>query len=171
MWNIGLLVLRLSLGVIMAGHGAQKLFGWFGGPGIPGFGGWLDSLGIRPARPWALMAGLAEFAGGLAVAAGLVTPIAALVVAGTLLVAILVAHVPNGFWNASGGYEYPLALIAGMVAISLTGPGRFSLDSYFGIALPEPATWGIAAAAVLLGATAVLARSRTAEARRRPAVS
>jgi putative oxidoreductase len=160
MFNIGLLILRVTLGLVMAGHGAQKLFGWWGGEGIAGFGGWLESMGMRPARAWAVLAALIEFVGGLAVAVGLVTPIAALLLAGTLLVAILLAHLPNGFWNASGGYEYPLVLVASLVAISLTGPGFYSIDDVFGITFPEPVTWLIVAVIAAVGGAAAFARSQ-----------
>lgn len=171
MVNIGLLVLRVTLGLVMAGHGAQKLFGWWGGPGIGGFGGWLESMGMRPARAWALLAGLVEFAGGLAVALGIVTPIAALLVAGNLLVAILLAHLPNGFWNVAGGYEYPLVLVASLVAVSLIGPGFYSLDFLFGITLPEPLTWLIVAVVAAVGAAAAFAHSQIRPAgHRRPEV-
>ncbi len=171
MFNIGVLVLRVTLGLVMAGHGAQKLFGWWGGPGIGGFSGWLESLDMRPARAWALLAGVVEFAGGLAVALGLVTPIAALILAGNLLVAILLAHLPNGFWNVAGGYEYPLVLVASFVAISLIGPGFYSLDAVIGLALPEPLTWLIVAIVAAVSAAAAFAQSQIRPAgRRRPEV-
>jgi putative oxidoreductase len=171
MFEIGLLVLRVTLGLVMAGHGAQKLFGWWGGPGLSGFSGWLDSLGMRPARPWAVLAALVEFAGGLAVAVGVVTPIAALVLAGDLLVAILLAHLPNGFWNVAGGYEFPLVLVATFVAISLIGPGIYSVDNVIGITLPEPLTWLIVAIVAAVGAGAAFARSQIRPAgRQRPEV-
>src|ERR1700716_3597826 len=112
MLGFGLLFLRAVVGLTVAAHGAQKLFGWFGGPGIAGFSGMLSQLGIRPERPWAVVAGLAEFAGGLLVAAGLLTPVAALVVSGSTLVAILTVHAGKGFWNHSGGIEFPLTILA-----------------------------------------------------------
>jgi len=154
MVTIGLLVLRIVLGLAVAGHGAQKLFGVFEGPGLEKFGGMLESMGVKPGRRWALVSAVAEFAGGILVAVGLFTPIAALVVAGDLLVAILTVHVSKGFWNAKGGYEYPLTLAAGMLAISLVGPGRAAIDTAIGLKLPEPISWGITAAIVLLGALA-----------------
>ena len=169
--NEGLLLVRLVLGALMAAHGAQKLFGWWGGEGIAGFGGWLESMGMRPARAWAVLAALIEFVGGLAVAVGLVTPIAALLLAGTLLVAILLAHLPNGFWNASGGYEYPLVLVASFVVVSLTGPGIYSVDNVLGITFPEPVTWLVVAVLAAVGAAAAFARSQMrAAGRPRPQV-
>jgi putative oxidoreductase len=156
----GLLVLRLVLGLLLAAHGAQKLFGWFGGPGLTGFGATLERLGIRPGRPWAIVSALVEFGGGLLVAAGLLTPVAALLAAGNLLVAILTVHAARGLWNRDGGYEYPLALLGGFVAVSLTGPGPASLDSVIHLALPQPATWLGLVIVVLLGVLAAVAVPR-----------
>jgi putative oxidoreductase len=154
--TIGLLVLRIVLGLTVAAHGAQKLFGVFEGSGLQKFAGMLESMGVRPGRYWALVSAVAEFAGGILVAAGLFTPVAALVVAGNLLVAILTVHVSKGFWNTKGGYEYPLTLVAGMLAISLVGPGRAAVDTLIGLSLPEPITWVITAFIVLLGALAAV---------------
>src|SRR6266700_2051573 len=132
----GLLVLRLVLGLLLAAHGAQKLFGWSGGPGLTGFAATLEHLGVRPGRPWAILVALVEFGGGLLVAVGLLTPVVALLLAGDLLVAILTVHLPNGFWNRNGGFEFPLALLGGFVAVSLVGPGPASLDAVIHLALP-----------------------------------
>ncbi len=156
MLGIGLLILRIVVGVTVAAHGAQKLFGWFGGPGISGFASWLGQLGIRPERPWAVVAGLVEFVGGLMVALGLLTPVAALAVCGGMLVAILTVHVGKGFWNQNGGIEFPLTILAAMLALSLTGAGVYSLDRLLAVALPEPATWLIAAVVVLAGTVVAL---------------
>jgi putative oxidoreductase len=156
----GLLVLRLVLGLTMAAHGAQKLFGWFGGPGLAGFGERLDQLGVRPGRRWAIVAAVVEFGGGLLVAAGLVTPVAAVFLAGDLLVAILTTHLTRGFWDRDGGYEFPLSLLGGLVALSLVGPGAASLDALFRLSLPEPATWLAVVIVVLLGVVAAAASVR-----------
>jgi putative oxidoreductase len=161
----GLLVLRLVLGLTMAAHGAQKLLGWFGGPGLTGFGAMLEQLGVRPGRSWAIVAAVVEFAGGLLVVAGLITPIAALFLAGDLLVAILTTHLTSGFWNRDGGYEFPLALLGGLVALSLVGPGTAALDSVVGLRLPEPATWLAIVIVVLLGVVAAAASVRLQPAR------
>lgn len=160
MVNAGLLILRLILGLIVAAHGAQKLFGWFNGPGLDGFAAGLERLGVRPGWPWALIAGVVEFGGGLMVAAGLLTPVAALFVAGDLLVAILTVHIAKGFWNTDGGFEFPLALIGGMVALSLVGPGRLAIDTVIPLHLPQPATWLIIVIVVLLGVIAAVALPR-----------
>ena len=160
MVNAGLLILRLILGLIVAAHGAQKLFGWFNGPGLDGFAAGLERLGVRPGWPWALIAGLVEFGGGLLVAAGLLTPVAALFVAGDLLVAIITVHIAKGFWNTDGGFEFPLAVIGGMVALSLVGPGRLAIDTVIPLHLPQPATWLIIVIIVLLGVIAAVALPR-----------
>jgi putative oxidoreductase len=128
----GLLLLRLVLGVTLAGHGAQKLFGVFGGHGIKGTGGFFGALGFRAPVAMALLAGLSEFGGGVGLAAGFLTPFAALALAVTMTIAIMTVHVTKGFWAANGGYEYNLLIWAGAVAVAATGPGRFSLDHAFG---------------------------------------
>lgn len=166
MYAIGLLVLRGVLGLLVASHGAQKIPGLFGGPGISGFAGTLGQLGLRPARAWAIIGGLAELVGGLLVALGLLTPIAALVVAGNMLVAILAVHWRNGFWNQAGGIEYPFVLLVAMIAISLIGPGPLSLDYLVGPPLPEPWTWVITAIVVLIGALGSYYGSRLLPAQR-----
>jgi putative oxidoreductase len=128
----GLLLLRLVLGVTLAGHGAQKLFGVFGGGGLKGTAGGFDSMGFRAPAAMAFLAGLGEFGGGLLLAAGLVTPLGALALATVMGVAIFSVHWKNGFWAGNGGYEYNLLIAASAVAIAAVGPGRFSLDHAFG---------------------------------------
>ena len=127
--SIGLLILRLVLGLVLAAHGSQKLFGMFGGYGIKGTGGWMESIGIKPGALFATFAGLGEFLGGLGVAVGLLTPIAAAGVIIVRLVAIATVHIKKGLWNTNGGYEYPLLVIAGALALALTGAGSISLDA------------------------------------------
>jgi putative oxidoreductase len=168
--TVGLLVLRLVLGLTMAAHGAQKLFGWFDGPGLAGFAATLDRLGVRPGRTWAIVSAAVELGGGLLVAVGLLTPIAALFLAGNLLVAILTTHLARGFWNRDGGYEFPLALMGGLVALSLAGAGAASLDSAIRLSLPEPGTWLGIVIVVLLGVLAAAASGRVqpADQRREP---
>lgn len=156
MLSVGLLMVRVVVGLTLAAQGAQNLFGWFNGPGIPGFGDRLGSIGIRPPRLWAVLAGAAELLGGLLVAAGLLTPIAALVAGASLLAAIFLIHLRHGFWAANGGLEYPLTTLATLVGVSLTGPGAFSLDQALKVSLPEPATWLVTALLVLLGVGAAL---------------
>jgi putative oxidoreductase len=155
--DIGLVLLRLVIGLLMAGHGAQKLFGWFGGHGVPGTAGFLESLGWRPGRLYALLLGAAELFGGLALALGFATPLAAAVLMAVLANAALVVHGRHGLWNTAGGYEYPLVLIGSALALAFTGPGRFSLDHLAGWATGGIA-WGFATVLVaVLGTVAGLA--------------
>ncbi|MFO7649069.1 DoxX family protein [Halomonas campaniensis] len=124
----GALALRIPVGLILAAHGAQKLFGWFGGYGLAGTAQWLESIGLAPGLLMALLAGGAEFFGGLALMLGLLTRPAALVSAFTMLVAIVSVHLGNGLFLANNGYEFALALLAATVALTLQGAGRLSLD-------------------------------------------
>ena len=130
MMDLGLLIIRLVIGVLFIGHGAQKLFGWFGGHGLKGTGGWFESIGMKPGVMMALSAGLAELIGGILFALGALTPLAALMIAGTMLMAIVKVHGPNGLWATSNGYEYNLTLIAVAIGIALIGPGRYALDFF-----------------------------------------
>jgi putative oxidoreductase len=143
----GFLLVRLVLGAIMAAHGAQKLFGWFGGPGLAGTEGWLESMGFKPARLHAVVVGLAEFAGGALLALGLLTPLGAAAVAGVMLVAIATVHWSNGFFNSGGGYEFNLLIAASAIALAITGPGEISIDHLAGWTLSGP-EWGLAALGV-----------------------
>ncbi len=122
------LLLRVPVGLILAAHGAQKLFGWFGGYGLEGTGQWLASIGLEPGYLMALLAGGAEFFGGLALVLGLLTRPAALVSAFTMLVAIFAVHIGNGLFMSNNGYEYALALFAITLALAVQGAGRFALD-------------------------------------------
>lgn len=122
------LALRLSAGTIFVAHGAQKLFGSFGGYGLEGTGQWMASVGLEPGYLMALAAGSAEFFGGVALLIGLLTRPAALMLALTMLVAILTVHLPNGLFMDNGGYEFGLALLGISVALVFNGGGKFSLD-------------------------------------------
>lgn len=127
--GVAALILRVPVGLILAAHGAQKLFGWFGGYGLEGTGQWLASIGLEPGYPMALLAGGAEFFGGLALALGLLTRPAALVNAIAMLVAIFAVHIGNGLFMANNGYEYALTLFVISVAFVIQGGGRFALDN------------------------------------------
>ena len=131
--DLGLMVLHAAIGLIVAAHGAQKAFGWWGGPGLAGWTKAATSMGWHPARPWALLSMLAELVGGLLLAIGLLTPLAAALVLAQTLVIILRVHLRNGFWNGKGGIEYPLTLWLGTAAIMLAGPGAISLDHVLGL--------------------------------------
>lgn len=154
--NLGLLILRLALGLVVAAHGSQKLFGWFGGPGIAGTSGWLSSMRLRPATLWAVMAGLSEFGGGLLLVLGVLSPLGSLGIIAAMLMAIILAHWPR-FWGAEGGLEYPLVNLLAALALAITGPGRWSVDAALGIALPAPATLIVGLVLVLLGIGGALA--------------
>ena len=129
MLNIGLLMIRLVVGLLFVGHGAQKLFGWFGGFGLKGTGGWFESIGMKPGVTMALFAGLAELISGILLVLGFLTPLAAIMIAGTMVMGIVKVHGPNGLWATSNGYEYNLTLIAVAIGIALTGPGQYALDA------------------------------------------
>ncbi|XZG69712.1 DoxX family protein [Chitinibacteraceae bacterium HSL-7] len=124
----GSLALRVPVGVIFAAHGAQKLFGWFGGYGLAGTAGWMESVGLAPGYLMALGAGGAEFLGGLALIIGLATRPAALALAFTMVVAIASVHLQNGLFMANNGYEFALALLAATAALMFNGAGRLALD-------------------------------------------
>jgi putative oxidoreductase len=130
--NIGRLAARAVIGGLFVGHGTQKLFGWFGGPGLEGTQAMMDSLGMRPAKPNAIAAGLAETAGGALLVAGAATPIAAASLIGTMITAIHKVHKPQGVWAAQGGWEYNAVLIASLVALIDGGPGDLSVDAALG---------------------------------------
>ncbi|MFE0961032.1 DoxX family protein [Streptomyces fungicidicus] len=125
--DLGLLLLRLGTGGVLAAHGAQKLFGWFGGGGIEGTGQFMESIGYTPGRTSATAAGLAEAGGGLLLALGLATPAAGAAAAGAMAGASAV-HAPNGFFNQEGGFEYAASLGLTAAGLAVTGPGRLSLD-------------------------------------------
>jgi len=128
----GILLLRLVVGLAFAGHGAQKLFGWFGGYGPRGTAGFFGSIGYRWPVAMAVLAGLAEFVGGLLFALGLLTPLAALALTIVMLNAIVTVRWQNGFWSQNNGYEFELTLMAVALAVAATGPGRLSLDRAVG---------------------------------------
>ena len=146
----GLLLLRLVVGLLFAGHGAQKLFGWFGGGGPQGSTAFFSSLGYRVPAVMALVAGLSEFGGGLLLATGLLTPLASFLLATVMLNAIATVVWPKGFF---GGYEFELTLATVAIAIAATGPGEISLDDAIGWA--DNIT-GIAWASLVLGTAIVV---------------
>ena len=150
--SYGLLLLRVVVGGTMFSHGAQKLFGWFGGHGLRGTAGFFESLGWRLPLAMAFLAGLAETS-GVAFALGLLTPLAALAIAVVMLNAIFVVHWRNGFFNGNGGLEFPLTLATVAVALAATGPGRFSIDRLIGWDDNISGVWwgvGLAAAALAI---------------------
>jgi putative oxidoreductase len=168
--DLALLLLRLVVGLLFVGHGAQKLFGAFGGGGLEGTAGMFDSIGLRPGWLHARAAGTAEFAGGALIALGLFTPFAAAALIGVMTAAILTVHVKNGIWNTNQGYEFNLVLIAAVFALSGVGAGAWSLDNAFGFDL-HSAIWAIAAlAAGVIGGIGIAISGRTTDGRHpRPA--
>lgn len=127
--GLAALTLRVPVGIILAAHGAQKIFGWFGGYGLEGTGQWMASIGLEPGYLMGLLAGSAEFYGGLALVLGLLTRPAAVVSAFTMLVAIFSVHFEHGLFLTNNGYEYALALFAATVALTIQGAGSFSVDN------------------------------------------
>ena len=144
------------VGLLVAGHGAQKLFGWFGGPGLKGFAGWLESMGLRPASFWAVMAGLSEFGGGMLLALGLLNPLGSLGIIAAMLMGIITVHWGKGLWNTNGGSELALINLTVALALALSGPGAYALDPMLGIALPQPLIFGVGLVLVFLGIAAAL---------------
>jgi putative oxidoreductase len=162
MFATGILILRLVFGLILAAHGAQKVFGWWGGPGMKGWTGAMNHMRIRPATPWAWSSALAELLGGLGLALGFLNPLPSFAIAGSMLVAIALVHLPKGFFNAKGGFEFNLAILAAVAAVALIGPGAYSLDSALGIHLPEPGSLIVMTVLTILGVGSALV-TRTPE--------
>jgi putative oxidoreductase len=158
--DLGLLALRVGVGGALVAHGAQKLFGWFGGRGLEQTGATFERLGFRPGTVNAIAAGLGEAGGGALLAVGLGTPGAAAAVAGTMIVASS-THVEHGFFNGKGGFEYPAVLGWSAAALALTGPGTLSLDHLLGHRLNR--SWmRLALAGAATAAVAVIVRRRRA---------
>ncbi|MFH9488276.1 DoxX family protein [Streptomyces halstedii] len=155
--DLGLLVLRVGTGAVLAAHGTQKLAGWFGGGGIEGTTAAMESMGFLPPKHSALAAGIGETGGGALLALGLATPAAGAAAAGTMAGAVAV-HAPAGFFAMGGGYEYPAFLGFAAAAIGLTGPGAYSLDHLTCHVLNRPWVVGLAFAGSALAAAAVVGR-------------
>ncbi len=147
-----LLIARLLLGGALFAHGAQKLFGWFGGYGVKGTGGFMESLGFRPGPMFAIAAGHGETGGGLLTALGLGGPIGPALIIMVMIVAILSVHAPKGFWASNGGYELNTMNIAAALTLAFVGFGGFSLDAAFGISniWSDSARWIVVGVAILL---------------------
>jgi putative oxidoreductase len=152
---------RMTIGLLFAGHGTQKLFGWFGGGGPEGTGQFFESIGFRPGRRYALTSGVAEAGGGLLFAAGAATPLAAAAVSGSMITAIKTVHLEKGIWVSAGGYEYNLVLLAAVFGLTENGPGDWAIDGALGKSR-WGTMWALAAlAAGAAGSAAVLASARS----------
>jgi putative oxidoreductase len=145
--NEGLLLVRLIFGLLMAAHGAQKLFGWFGGYGLAGTAGFFEGLGFRPGRFFAAAASVSELGGGLLLALGLLGPVGPALIVAVMIVAAISVHWPHGVFAQSNGIELPLLYAAAVAALALTGPGRYSLDALLGLS----SIWTPALALSVLG--------------------
>ena len=146
---IGLLLVRLVFGGLMAAHGSQKLFGWFGGYGLTGTGTFFEQLGFRPGRLFAAAAGCAEFLGGVLLAVGLGGPIGPAFIVSVMIVALVSVHWGHGLFAATNGIEVPLLYAAGTAALAFTGSGQYSLDALLGVTM-----WTTRHAAIALGLAA-----------------
>ena len=155
MMSIGTFIIRMIVGLLFVGHGGQKLFGWFDGGGIRGTESWLGSLGLRPARPLALLAGISEFGGGILFALGMLNPLGSLGIIASMIMAIALVHWPK-VWSTQNGFEYPLVNLAVASGIALTGPGVYSIDAVAGTALPMPGTFLIGLALIVISSIVIL---------------
>jgi putative oxidoreductase len=160
--DIGLLALRAGSGGVLVAHGTQKLFGWFGGYGLEGTGRSMEQIGFRPGRPTALASGLGEAGGGTLLALGLATPVAGAAVSAAMAGAASV-HVPAGFFNDQGGFEFPALLGFAAAALAVAGPGRFSLDHVLGHRLNRPWMLGVTFAAAAAAASTVVSKRLRAQ--------
>jgi putative oxidoreductase len=155
--KLGLTALRAALGAVFFAHGAQKLFGWFGGGGLGGTGQAFDSMGLRPGRRNALIAGASEAGGGALLGAGFLTPLGSAATIGVMTQAVRSVHWPKGFFVTEGGYEYNLTLIAAAVALADVGPGPISLDRVLGTER-SGTRWALAALAAGVAGPQLLQR-------------
>jgi putative oxidoreductase len=162
LFNLGLLLIRLICGLVMVAHGAQKLFGWFGGYGLAGTGGFFETLGFRPGRRFAFAAALSEFTGGLLFALGFLGPIGPALILAVMLVASISVHWRNGLFASTNGVEVPLLYATVVVGITMIGFGSFSLDAALGLyTLWTPGIVGLALIAGVLGGIANLLLRKT----------
>jgi putative oxidoreductase len=161
--DAGLLIVRMVAGLVMAAHGAQKTFGWFGGYGLAGTGGFMESLGFRPGRLFAAAAGGTEIAGGLLLALGFLGPLGPALIISVMIVAIATVHWTHGLFAQNNGIELPLLYIAAAAAIALIGNGAYSLDALLRLTWAPEVVYAVLAIGIL-GGFANLAIRKTAPA-------
>ena len=164
--DLGLLIIRVVFGLLMIGHGTQKLFGWFGGPGLHQASGFVGSRGFSPAKFWTFTGSASETLGGALLLLGFLSPLGSILIAAAMLTAIAAFHWPK-FWSSEGGYEHALAMLTAAVAVGITGPGAYAVDAQLGTALPPAVAAAIAAIAAigfLVGVGGAAGRRRTAAA-------
>lgn len=147
----GLLLARMVFGLLMAAHGTQKLFGWFGGYGLAGTAGFFEQLGFRPGRFFAATASGTEIVAGVLVALGLLGPLGPALIISVMIVAMAAVHWQNGLFAATNGIEVPLLYSAAAAAIALTGPGAYSVDAWLGLTWPPAVVWTVLAFGLLAG--------------------
>ena len=164
--DLGILIGRLVLGLAMSAHGAQKLFGWFGGYGIAGTGGFLEGLGFRPGRFFAVALGAGELTAGLLTAAGFLGPVGPALIILLMLVAMVVVHWSHGFFAATNGIELTLLFVVGALLLAVVGPGAYSVDAVLGLPIVWTAesTWAVVGAGVAGAAINLLAIRRPVQA-------
>ena len=157
--DVGLLIVRLAVGLTFAAHGAQKVLGWWSGPGFAGWTGAMTRMGLRPAPLWAALSSGVELVGGLLLAVGFLTPVAAALLVAQSVYIVVRVHRPKGFWNKNGGVEFPLQLLAGSLLIAASGPGAIAIDPAAGL---DFGTWWRTAFLVIavVGALATMAIAR-----------
>jgi putative oxidoreductase len=158
--DIGVLLARVVFGALMAAHGSQKLFGWFGGYGIAGTGGFFDSLGFKPGRLFAAAAGFTEVVGGALLALGLLGPLGPAMIIAVMVVAVATVHWQHGLFAQNNGMEVPLLYAVAAAGLALTGFGAYSLDAALGLSWPQSVIW-VALALGLLGGLGNLAIRKT----------
>lgn len=153
--DIGLLVLRVFVGLLFAAHGAQKAFGWWSGPGFAGWTRAMERMNLRPTALWAAVSTAGELAGGLLLAFGFLVPVAVALIVGQVITIIGQVHLPKGFWNTKGGFEFPLSLGAAAIAVLGTGPGSVSLDAALKLSYPDGLKLGFLALGAIGGFVAL----------------
>lgn len=167
--NLGLLILRLVVGLLFVGHGAQKLFGIWGGHGLAGTAGFFEQIGLKPGRIHALAAGLMELGGGLLLALGLITPVASAALIAVMTAAVITVHGAKGLWAGNGGYEFNLTLAGAAFALAAVGAGNWSIDHALSLSM-HGVLWGIGALVVgAAGGVGAVLSGRLADRRTRPA--